>query len=67
MDVVISGIQQVGIGVTDADKAWAWYRKNFGMNVPVFKDTATASLMTRYTGSKAQDRYAILADRKSVV
>jgi len=61
MDVVISGIQQIGIGVTDADVAWAWYRKNFGMNVPVFKDTATASLMTRYTGSKAEDRYAILA------
>jgi catechol 2,3-dioxygenase-like lactoylglutathione lyase family enzyme len=61
MDVVISGIQQVGIGVSDAEQAWAWYRKNFGMNVPVFKDTATASLMTRYTGSKAEDRYAILA------
>jgi catechol 2,3-dioxygenase-like lactoylglutathione lyase family enzyme len=61
MDVVISGIQQIGIGVSDAEKAWTWYRKNFGMNVPVFKDSATASLMTRYTGDKAEDRYAILA------
>ena len=61
MSYSISGIQQIGIGVRDADEAWAWYRKNFGMNVPVFKDSATASLMTRYTGNKAEDRYAILA------
>lgn len=61
MGYIISGIQQVGIGVTDAEKAWAWYRRNFGMDVPVFKDSATATLMTRYTGDKAEQRYAILA------
>ena len=56
MGYIISGIQQVGIGVHDADQAWTWYRKNFGMDVPVFKDSATASLMTRYTGDRAEDR-----------
>lgn len=61
MGFLISGIQQVGVGVRDAEKAWAWYRKNFGMDVPVFKDRATASLMTRYTGNQSHDRYAILA------
>ncbi len=61
MTYTISGIQQVGIGVSDADAAWTWYRRNFGMDVPVFKDSATASLMTRYTGNRAEDRYAILA------
>ncbi|HTF20341.1 MAG TPA: VOC family protein [Chryseolinea sp.] len=61
MGYIISGIQQVGIGVNDAEKAWTWYRRNFGMDVPVFKDSATASLMTRYTGNRAEDRYAILA------
>ena len=61
MGYIISGIQQVGIGVSDAERAWSWYRKNFGMDVPVFKDSATASLMTRYTGNRAEDRYAILA------
>lgn len=61
MGYIISGIQQVGIGVTDAEKAWTWYRRNFGMDVPVFKDSATATLMTRYTGDKAEQRYAILA------
>lgn len=61
MGYIISGIQQVGIGVSDAERAWTWYRKHFGMDVPVFKDSATATLMTRYTGDRAEDRYAILA------
>lgn len=61
MNWVISGIQQIGIGVKDAEKAFTWYRQNFGMNVPVFKDAARANLMTRYTSGKAEDRYAILA------
>jgi len=61
MNWVISGIQQIGIGVKDAEKSFTWYRKNFGMNVPVFKDAARANLMTRYTSGKAEDRYAILA------
>ena len=61
MGYIISGIQQVGIGVRDAEQAWAWYRKNCGMDVPVFKDSATASLMTKYAGDRAEDRYAILA------
>ncbi len=57
---LLSGIQQVGIGVTDAEEAWTWYRRNFGMDVPVFKDASTAALMTRYTGGTAHKRYAIL-------
>jgi len=59
--VIISGIQQVGIGVKDADTAWAWYRKNFGMDIPVFKSADVADLMLPYTGGKPQERYAILA------
>ncbi|MBX2910828.1 MAG: VOC family protein [Cyclobacteriaceae bacterium] len=58
---IIAGIQQVGIGVADAEEAWAWYRKHFDMSIPIFKDKATASLMTRYTNGKAEDRFAILA------
>lgn len=58
---IIAGIQQVGIGVSDAEAAWTWYRKHFDMNIPIFKDKATASLMTRYTNNIAEDRFAILA------
>jgi catechol 2,3-dioxygenase-like lactoylglutathione lyase family enzyme len=61
MQHTVNGIQQIGIGVTDASQAWAWYRKYFGMDVPIFKDEATATLMTRYTSGKAQPRFAILA------
>jgi catechol 2,3-dioxygenase-like lactoylglutathione lyase family enzyme len=58
---LLSGIQQVGIGCADAEASWTWYRKMFGMDVPVFKDASTAALMTRYTGHEARQRYAILA------
>jgi catechol 2,3-dioxygenase-like lactoylglutathione lyase family enzyme len=61
MSIFISGIQQVGIGVADAEKAWAWYRQNLGLDIPVFKDHAAAKLMTRYTGNEVRNRYAILA------
>ncbi|MBX7202390.1 MAG: VOC family protein [Bacteroidia bacterium] len=58
---VLSGIQQIGIGVKDADKAFAWYRKYFGMDIPVFKDASKAGFMTPYTGGEVRSRYAILA------
>jgi len=61
MKYQINGIQQIGLGVEDAEQAWSWYRMAFGMNVPIFRDHATASLMTRYTGDQAHQRYAILA------
>lgn len=57
----INGIQQVGIGVKDANEAWAWYRKAFKMDVPIFQDSAEAKLMTRYTSGKVEKRHAILA------
>ena len=56
----LSGIQQIGIGVTDADKAMHLYKDLFGMDVLVFDDVAQASLMTQYTGKKAYNRRAIL-------
>ena len=56
-----SGIQQMGIGVPDVHEAWAWYRKNFGMDVPVFEEAATADLMLKYTGGQSHERHAILA------
>jgi catechol 2,3-dioxygenase-like lactoylglutathione lyase family enzyme len=59
--VQINGIQQVGIGVENASEAWAWYRKAFKMDVPIFQDSAEAKLMIRYTAGKVESRYAILA------
>lgn len=61
MKKVISGIQQVGIGVKNAEEAFQWYKKYFGMDILVFQDEAEAKLMTRYTGGVVQKRNAYLA------
>jgi len=59
--MIINGIQQIGIGVTDIHAAFRWYRRSFGTDVPVFDDVGEASHMVRYTGGKPQVRHAILA------
>ncbi len=61
MNKKIGGIQQIGIGYKDIKESWRWYRRYFGMNVPVFEDTAEAALMTQYTGNEIHKRYAVLA------
>lgn len=61
MSEFISGIQQVGIGVRDAAKAFNWYNKTLGLNVPLFDDVAEAKLMTPHTNGVIRQRRAILA------
>jgi len=61
MSDLISGIQQVGIGVQNAQEAFNWYNKTLGLNVPLFDDVAEATLMTRYTKGNIRQRRAILA------
>jgi catechol 2,3-dioxygenase-like lactoylglutathione lyase family enzyme len=58
---VISGIQQIGIGVINVEEAWKWYISQFGMDCRVFEDEAEAKLMLPYTGGKPQSRHAVLA------
>ncbi len=61
MRPIISGIQQLGIGIPHVHEAWAWYRQHFGMDVSIFEEAAEANLMLPYTGGKPQQRHAILA------
>lgn len=61
MEKIISGIQQIGIGIPNVAEAWKWYRQNFGMNIKIFEDAAEAPLMTRYTGGNVHKRNAALA------
>lgn len=61
MTFKIGGIQQVGIGVSNAETAFEYYKENFGFNVKIFDDAATATLMKQYTGDEAQSRRAILS------
>jgi catechol 2,3-dioxygenase-like lactoylglutathione lyase family enzyme len=58
---IISGIQQIGIGVANVHEAWNWYRENFGVDIRIFEDAAVAGLMIDYTGGKPRKRHAALA------
>ena len=58
---LVSGIQQIGVGVRDLDQAWRWYRRHLGLDIPVFRDDGEAALMLPYTGGVPQARKAVLA------
>jgi len=58
---VISGIQQMGIGVMNVNEAWKWYINQFGMDCRAFEDEAEAKLMLPYTGGEPRSRHAVLA------
>ena len=58
---VISGIQQMGIGVINVAEAWKWYIKQFGMDCRIFEEEAVANLMLPYTGGEPRSRHAVLA------
>lgn len=58
---LITGIQQVGIGIPDVHAAWQWYRTHFGMDIPIFEEAAEAALMLPYTGGQPRSRHAVLA------
>jgi catechol 2,3-dioxygenase-like lactoylglutathione lyase family enzyme len=60
-DYIISGIQQMGIGVTNVEEAWKWYIDQFGMDCRIFDDNAPAKLMLPYTGGEPKNKHAILA------
>ena len=57
----ICGIQQIGIGIPNVYEAFEFYRKNLGMDLPVFDEAAEAGLMLPYTEGKPRSRHAILA------
>jgi len=57
----ISGIQQIGVGVRNIYEAWKWYIPNFGMDVRMFEEKATAEYMLPYTDGEPRERHAALA------
>lgn len=61
MKPVISGIQQIGVGIPDVNNAFKWYRENLGFDVPIFDDPGVADRMLPYTGGIPQSRHAVLA------
>jgi catechol 2,3-dioxygenase-like lactoylglutathione lyase family enzyme len=57
----ISGIQQIGVGVTNLNEAWKWYIPNFGMNIRIFEEKAIAEYMLPHTDGQPWERHACLA------
>ena len=65
MSYTIHGIQHLGVGVPEHAEAWKWYRKFFGMDIPLFNDEAGAPLMTIYTkGDVISKRAAMVLNIK---
>ncbi len=61
MTKIISGIQQIGIGVADVYEARDWYKDNLGYDTVIFDEAAEAGLMLSYTDNVLHNRHAILA------
>jgi catechol 2,3-dioxygenase-like lactoylglutathione lyase family enzyme len=60
-EYLISGIQQVGLGVRDLNQSFSWYRRHLGFDIRLLEDREEAGLMLRYTGGEPQERHALLA------
>lgn len=60
-NIIISGIQQMGVGVSNVEESWKWYREYFGFEVIVFDEWADAEFMLPYTGGTPKSRHACLA------
>lgn len=60
-DIIISGIQQIGVGVKNLQEAWGWYKKYFGIDIRVLEDTDPAEFMLPYTGNKPREKHAAIA------
>jgi catechol 2,3-dioxygenase-like lactoylglutathione lyase family enzyme len=58
---IISGIQQIGIGVENLPEAWNYYIDVFKMDVRILEDNTVAELMLPYTGNSPQKRHAAIA------
>ncbi len=58
---LIYGIQQIGVGVDNADKAFEWYATRLGADVSVFEDENVATDMAQYMGGQPHKKKAILS------
>ncbi|RJE72116.1 VOC family protein [Reichenbachiella sp. MSK19-1] len=58
---LIYGIQQIGVGVDDAEKGFQWYGTRLGADACIFDDNNEATYMAKYMGGKPRAKRAILA------
>jgi len=58
---IISGIQQMGIGVTNLQEAWNWYINIFNMDIKILDDDNVADIMAQFMGGKPRKKRAVIA------
>ena len=58
---IVSGIQQIGIGVEDLVTAWKYYIDVFHMDVKILDDNNVADIMAPYMGGKPRAKRAVIA------
>ena len=58
---LINGIQQIGVGVDDVEKAFEWYGTLLGADISVFDDSNVATYMAQYMGGEPHKKRAIFA------
>jgi len=58
---MINGIQQIGLGIDNADCAFRWYAVVMGADISVFEDSNEATYMAPYMGGLPRKKKAILA------
>ncbi|MDR2010440.1 MAG: VOC family protein [Bacteroidales bacterium] len=58
---IISGIQQIGIGVENLPEAWKYYINVFNMDVKILDDNNIADIMAPYMGGKPRQKRAVIA------
>lgn len=56
----INLIQHIGTGVPSTEASWKWYRKFFGLDIPMFDAIAEAPLMQRYTNNDIVNKRATM-------
>jgi len=56
----IHSIQHLGVGTSNLDTSWKFYRKFFGMDIPFFDAIAEAPLMQIYTRDKVIKKRAAM-------
>ncbi|MCL2435281.1 MAG: VOC family protein [Lentimicrobiaceae bacterium] len=58
---LITGIQQIGIGVENLVEAWKYYIDIFNMDVKILDDNSVADIMAHYMGGVPRPKRAVIA------
>lgn len=61
MTIQINGIQQLGVGIDNTQEGFAWFRRNFGVDIEIVNEKAMAEYMLPYTGGLPRKRHTVLA------